>query len=173
MKNRSYSSACAEQLIKFLRSNRADELIRILALGIDDDPGDDVLFDHLADGAERGAHARLVAVVKDIDVVGEPFQNVDLLFGQGGAQRGNGLRDPRLKQRNHVEIPFHQYGRFLLPHGFLGDVETVQVVPLLYTGVSGEFRYFAASSTMVRPPKARTVPDSEKMGKITLPRNRS
>ena len=44
---------------------------------------------------------------------------------------------------------------------------------LLYTGVSGEFRYLGVESSITRPPKPMTSPRMSMMGNMTRLRNRS
>src|SRR3989304_558701 len=43
---------------------------------------------------------------------------------------------------------------------------------LLYSGVSGEFRYLGRESSITRPPNAITLPEMSRIGKMILPRNR-
>jgi hypothetical protein len=97
-----------------------------------------------------------------------------MLGGGGRAQRGDGIRDIVLGQRDHIHVAFdHQQP----PQLRVMDARLVadRTVPIPYEiGVSGELRYLGVvSPSSARPPKAMTRPRRSRIGKMMRSRKRS
>jgi hypothetical protein len=81
-----------------------------------------------------GAFGRLLAgfvgVEEEHGVARVPAQELQLRRGEGGAERGHGLREPVLVRHDAVDVALHDEGPLLLAHRFARDVGPVEELPL-------------------------------------------
>ena len=110
-------------------------------------------------GALGGAHARVVAVEEVDDALGEPREQLHVLLGERGAERGDGVRQPRHVQRDDVRVALDD-DRGARPHDLvLRPVDRVQVRSTCGTAASRRvLRYFGWPSPSTRPPNAIVRP---------------
>ena len=87
----------------------AHEIVGVGALGQEGE-AERVAFaqdgQHAVDGARRRGLAGPVAVETDDRLGGEVPQKFHLALGEGGAERGHGVGEARLMERDHVHIAF-------------------------------------------------------------------
>ena len=75
--------------------------------------------------------ARLVAVVKQRDVVGKPPQHLDLVDAEGGARVGHHVLDACLVHGDDVGIALDHEDAVFLDDGLLGLKDAVELALLM------------------------------------------
>ena len=80
---------------------------------------------------------------------------------------------PRLVQRDCIEIAFDDNDRLRPTDGLAGDIKAKSVCPFLNSGVSGEFKYLGIPSPRTRPPNPTIRLRRSVMVIITRAQNRS
>ena len=78
-----------------------------------------------------GMDTRLVAIVKQRDVLGETPEQLDLIDGECRATVGHHIFQSTLVHRNHVGITFHHIDTVFLGNGLLGLIESVELTFLM------------------------------------------
>ena len=78
-----------------------------------------------------GATARSVAVEAEHDAVGLAQQRVHVLRRGSGAERGDGVGDAELRQRDDVHVAFDDDGEAFVADRLLRQVKAVEFAPLL------------------------------------------
>ncbi|GAA2882497.1 hypothetical protein GCM10020220_085970 [Nonomuraea rubra] len=105
----------------------------------------------------------------------EPAQDLDVLLAEGGAARGHRGRHARQMAGHHIGVSLDDHCLRALGDLALGEIDPVEHLALLVSGVSGVFRYFGPSSesSSFRAPNPITSPVASRIGQISRPRNRS
>ena len=103
-------------------------------------------------------------------------EQLDLPFGQRGAERSDRILDPRRRQRDHVHVAFDHDQPVRLARSRAGAVEIVKRAALVEQRRVGRveiFRRVVLPESRIRPPNAITRPRTSRIGSIRRPRKRS
>ena len=114
-----------------------------------------------------------VAVVTADDLIGRPEQQLNVVGGRRGAQRGHGIINAVLRQRDDVHIAFDHQQTLRFGVILLRFIQAVQLAAFMENIGLREFRYFGSASPSTRPPKPITRPRLSRIGNITRSRKRS
>lgn len=115
-----------------------------------------------------------IAVETENDRVGLAQQLLHVNRRARGAERRDRVREPELGERDDVHVALHdQHVLALANREPRLQAEPYSSLPLLNSGVSGEFRYFGSPLPSTRPPKPITCPFTLRIGNMIRSRNRS
>ena len=101
---------CGQQGIHRRLAARFDQIIRVFAFGQGDKSQRSIRRksrQRAANGAHGGLLSRVVAVKAEDGRVGQPPEHANLLFGECSSQRGDGVFNAGLGQRDDIHIAFH------------------------------------------------------------------
>jgi len=90
----------------------------------------EIAFDKQRQTASQGLSSRRIGIEDDGGFLGVSMQQLDMIPGKGGSQRGHNISYAGIPERQEIEIAFHQHGITRPAHLFSGLAQPIEIPPL-------------------------------------------